>query len=130
MQALSLDKICDIFSATLLGSILCITIIVLVKIYDVLETGSCSFPGGSDTFSNPQFVLNWFCILYEKTLSSGIRSIIFVVIRMHSSYWKQTYNTNNIWTYIIMIWKKGVWIQKFYHKLLEIHKDSANRHCP
>ena len=66
MQALSLDKICDIFSVTLLGSILSITIIVLVKIYDVLETGSCSLPGGSDTFSNPQFVLNWFFILYEK----------------------------------------------------------------
>ena len=66
MQALSLDKVCDSFSANLLGSILRIIIILPVKIYDVLETESCSFPGGSDTFSNPQFVLNWFCILYEK----------------------------------------------------------------
>lgn len=58
-----------------------------------------------------------------KTLSSGIHSIIFV-IRMLSSYWKQIYNTNNIWTYIIMIWNKGMWIQKFSRKLLfEIHKD-------
>ena len=43
---------------------------------------------------------------------------------MHSFYWKKIYNTNNIWTYIIMIWDKGVWIEKFSHKLLlEIHKD-------
>ena len=45
MQALSLDKVCDSFSANLLGSILRIIIILPVKIYDVLETESCSFPG-------------------------------------------------------------------------------------
>ena len=61
-----LTKFVTFFSANLLGSILHIIIILPVKIYDVLETESCSFPGGSDTFSNPQFVLNWFCILYEK----------------------------------------------------------------
>lgn len=61
-----LTKFVTFFSANLLGSILRIIIILPVKIYVVLETESCSFPGGSDTFSNPQFVLNWFSILYEK----------------------------------------------------------------